>query len=39
MFVVVCSIWVVGWSGSGVYVGCEVSCDMLSVYLVCVCVV
>ena len=39
VFVVECSICVVGWNGSGVGVGCEVSCGVHSVYLVCVCVV
>ena len=34
-----CSIWVVGWSGSGVGVGCEVSGGVHGVCLVCVCVV
>lgn len=36
MFVMVCSIWVVGWSESAVCVGCEVSCGVNGTYLVCV---
>lgn len=39
MRVVAGNIWVVGWRGSGICVGCQVSCGVRSVYLVCVCVV
>ena len=34
MFVVVCSIWLVGWSVSGVCVGCEVSCGVHGIWCV-----
>lgn len=39
IFVVVCNIWMVGWSESGVCVDCEVFCGVHDVYLLCVCVV